>query len=126
MPQDEPVILKVEHLSHSYGDVHAVRDISFTVKKGEFFSFLGPNGAGKSTAINVLITLLPLQHGEVSIAGFNLRTEREQVRRSIGIVFQEITLDRDMTVSETLEFHGDIYGLDSNLCRDRQGRLWNW
>ncbi|HPY60510.1 MAG TPA: ATP-binding cassette domain-containing protein [Methanospirillum sp.] len=123
MPQDEPVILKVEHLSHSYGDVHAVRDISFTVKKGEIFSFLGPNGAGKSTAINVLITLLPLQHGEVSVAGFNLRTEREQVRKSIGIVFQEITLDRDMTVSETLEFHGDIYGLDSNLCRDRTREL---
>lgn len=123
MPQDKSVILKVEHLSHSYGEVHAVRDISFSVKKGDIFSFLGPNGAGKSTAINVLITLLPLQKGEVVVAGYNLRTEREQVRRSIGIVFQEITLDRDMTVSETLEFHGDIYGLDRNLCRTRTQEL---
>jgi len=119
MSSDTQDILQVEHLSHDYGEVKAVRDISFSVQKGTIFSFLGPNGAGKSTAINVLITLLPIQKGEVFVAGFNLRTQREQVRKSIGIVFQEITLDRDMTVRETLEFHGDLYALDNNLSSQR-------
>lgn len=104
-------ILTVQNLSHSYTDLEAVRDISFSVKKGEIYSFLGPNGAGKSTAINVLITLLPLQKGNISIAGFDLRTEKKNVRESIGIVFQEITLDKDMSVRETLEFHGDLYSM---------------
>lgn len=119
MSSDTQDILQVEHLSHDYGEVKAVRDISFSVQKGTIFSFLGPNGAGKSTAINVLITLLPIQKGEVFVAGFNLRTEREQVRKSIGIVFQEITLDRDMTVRETLEFHGDLYALDNQISSQR-------
>lgn len=105
----DEIILDVSHFSYAYGDVQAVRDISFQVRKGEFFSFLGPNGAGKSTVINSLITLLPLQNGSVTIAGFDLGSERSQVRQSIGIVFQQITLDKDMTVRETLDFHGDIY-----------------
>ena len=123
MPSDPPVILDVQHLAHDYGEVKAVRDISFTVQKGDIFSFLGPNGAGKSTAINVLITLLPLQTGEVSVAGFNLRTERKQVRSSIGIVFQAITLDKDLTVRETLEFHGDLYGLEKTTSTHRINEL---
>ncbi|MBN1432656.1 MAG: ATP-binding cassette domain-containing protein [Methanomicrobiaceae archaeon] len=104
-------IIEVSGLSHSYDDLRAVDNISFRVKKGEIFSFLGPNGAGKSTAINVLITLLPLQKGEVFIAGHNLSSSPKYVRDSIGIVFQEITLDRDMTVRETLEFHGNLYSM---------------
>ena len=103
------IILDVSHFSYEYGDVRAVSDISFQIKKGQIFSFLGPNGAGKSTVINSLITLLPLQNGKVTIAGHDLGSERSQVRRSIGIVFQQITLDKDMTVRETLDFHGDIY-----------------
>lgn len=102
-------ILDVSHFSYAYGDMKAVNDISFQVKKGEIFSFLGPNGAGKSTVINSLITLLPLQSGTVTIAGYDLGSEQSQVRQSIGIVFQQITLDKDMTVRETLDFHGDIY-----------------
>lgn len=123
MTSDSSVILDVQNLSHAYGDVKAVRDISFTVKKGSIFSFLGPNGAGKSTAINVLITLLPIQEGEVSVAGFNLRTERKEVRSSIGIVFQAITLDKDLTVRETLEFHGHLYGLDKAGINNRIDEL---
>ncbi len=106
------IILDVSGFSYAYGDVQAVRNVSFQVKKGEFFSFLGPNGAGKTTVINTLITLLPMQEGTVSIAGYDLRTERSRVRESIGIVFQQITLDKDMTVRETLDFHGDIYRMD--------------
>lgn len=119
MDPDSTRILDVRNLSHSYDTVKAVNDISFSVKNGNIFSFLGPNGAGKSTAINVLITLLPLQKGVVTLAGYNLRTDCQKVRESIGIVFQEITLDRDMTVRETLEFHGELYALEKGE-RDRR------
>lgn len=108
--QDREIII-VKNLEHAYGDAKAVEGISFSVKKGEIFSFLGPNGAGKSTAINVLITLLALQKGEASVAGFDVTRDPQKVRESIGIVFQDITLDRDMTVWEILEFHGKLYSM---------------
>ncbi|HVP24899.1 MAG TPA: ATP-binding cassette domain-containing protein, partial [Methanomicrobiales archaeon] len=105
------LIIEVRGLSHSFGDVVAVDSISFTVRKGEIFSFLGPNGAGKSTTINVLTTLLPIQKGEVRIAGHDVSAEPGEVRKAIGIVFQEETLDRDLTVREILEFHGKLYSM---------------
>jgi ABC-2 type transport system ATP-binding protein len=108
---DDSTIIRVENLEHSYGDFKAVDDISFSVKKGEIFSFLGPNGAGKSTAINVLITLLALQKGKASIDGHDVTKDPQKVRESIGIVFQDVTLDRDMTVWEILEFHGRLYNM---------------
>jgi ABC-2 type transport system ATP-binding protein len=107
----EPAIIVVENLEHSYGEFKAVDNISFFVKKGEIFSFLGPNGAGKSTAINILITLLSLQKGKATVAGFDVTRDPQGVRESIGIVFQDITLDRDMTVWEILEFHGRLYNM---------------
>lgn len=107
----DTAIIRVENLEHSYGDFKAVNDISFSVKKGEIFSFLGPNGAGKSTAINVLITLLALQKGKASIDGHDVTKDPQKVRESIGIVFQDVTLDRDMTVWEILEFHGRLYNM---------------
>jgi ABC-2 type transport system ATP-binding protein len=109
--EDDREIIIVKNLEHAYGDARAVEGISFSVRKGEIFSFLGPNGAGKSTAINVLITLLALQKGEASVAGFDVTRQAQKVRESIGIVFQEITLDRDMTVWEILEFHGKLYSM---------------
>src|SRR5208337_5165703 len=93
------------------------------VKKGEIFSFLGPNGAGKSTAINVLITLLALQKGRATIAGYDVTKEPQKVRESIGIVFQDITLDRDMTVWELLEFHGRLYTMPAGERRKRIDEL---
>jgi ABC-2 type transport system ATP-binding protein len=104
-------IIRVENLEHSYGDFRAVDNISFDVKRGEIFSFLGPNGAGKSTVINILITLLGLQKGRAVIAGHDVKEDPQKVRESIGIVFQDITLDRDMTVKEILEFHGMLYNM---------------
>lgn len=116
-------IIEVQHLSHQFGDFVAVDDVSFSVEKGEIFSFLGPNGAGKSTVINVLTTLLRLQKGSVTIAGHDLTRDPVQIRKSIGIVFQQETLDRDMTVWETLEFHGRLYGLARADRRERIEKL---
>lgn len=120
VPILEDNIIDVNELEYFVGEVKAVDNISFAVKEGEIFSFLGPNGAGKSTVINVLITLLPMQKGSVSIARYDLRTEPEKVRESIGIVFQELTLDRDMTVRETLEYHGRLYSMPKAA---RQARI---
>ena len=119
--QDEVIL--VEGLTHRFDDLVAVDNVSFQVHPGEIFSFLGPNGAGKSTVINVLTTLLPIQEGEVVIAGRDLRREPDRVREAIGIVFQEVTLDRDMTVAETLEFHGRLYGLPRAERRERVDEL---
>lgn len=116
-------MIDVRNLVYRYGTFTAVDGISFQVQKGEIFSFLGPNGAGKSTVINILITLLTLQEGEVRIAGYDLAREPEKVRESIGIVFQEVTLDRDMTVREILEFHGRLYNLEKSERRRRIDEL---
>ena len=112
-------IIEVKNLEYSYNGFKAVDDVSFFVREGEIFSFLGPNGAGKSTVINILTTLLPLQKGSVRIAGYDRATEPEQVRRSIGIVFQDETLDRDLTVWETLELHGRLYSMSKVERRQR-------
>jgi len=112
-------IIQVSGLEHSYGTFKAVDGITFSVKKGEIFSFLGPNGAGKSTAINVLITLLTLQKGTAMVAGYDVTKDPQKVRESIGIVFQDITLDRDMTVWEILEFHGRLYNMPKEERRKR-------
>lgn len=118
----EPII-EVSNLVHRYGDFEAVKGISFSVEKGEIFSFLGPNGAGKSTAINVLTTLLRLQEGSARVAGFDVAKEPAKVRESIGIVFQEVTLDRDMTCREILDFHGSLYRMPRQQRRDRTDEL---
>lgn len=120
---DEEAIISVKNLVHSYGDFIAVNDISFTVKKGEIFSFLGPNGAGKSTAINILITLLGLQKGEAWVAGYDVTKDAQKIRESIGVVFQDVTLDRDMTVWEILEFHGRLYNMPRSARRQRIDEL---
>ncbi len=122
-PDPEPAIIRVENLEHRYGDFMAVDNISFSVKKGEIFSFLGPNGAGKSTAINILITLLALQKGKAVVAGYDVTLDPQRVRESIGIVFQDITLDRDMTVWEILEFHGRLYNMPQEERRARIDEL---
>ncbi len=119
---EEPII-SVEGLCHNYGNVKAVDDVSFNVEKGQVFSFLGPNGAGKTTTINVLTTLLPIQKGKVKVSGFDVEKQQDNVRKSIGIVFQDETLDRALTVWETLEFHGRIYSLSKDVRRSRIDEL---
>jgi ABC-2 type transport system ATP-binding protein len=119
----EETVLSVQGLSHNYGELRAVDNISFNIKKGQIFSFLGPNGAGKTTTINLLITLLPIQQGKVTIAGYDVNTQKDQVRRSIGVVFQDQRLDRDLTVWETLDFHGRIYSIPKEVRKQRIATL---
>ena len=93
-------------------DVKAVNGISFTVTKGEILGFLGPNGAGKTTTLNMLSTLLRPTSGTAKINGNDIQKEPDEVRRSIGYVFQDTTLDIELTGKENLDFHGRLYGLD--------------
>ncbi|MCL2563157.1 MAG: ATP-binding cassette domain-containing protein [Oscillospiraceae bacterium] len=105
-------MIQVDHLHKSYGDVQAVRDISFTVADGELFSFLGVNGAGKSTTIGVLTTLLAKTSGAAAVGGFDVERDPDKVRSLIGVVFQESVLDKTMTVEENLAVRASLYGMD--------------
>mgnify|MGYP000955457423 CR=1 FL=1 len=116
-------IIEVNNLEHSYGSLKAVDNISFNVKQGEIFSFLGPNGAGKSTVINILTTLRKIQRGEARVNGYDVAKESKSVRRSIGIVFQMLCLDHEMTVAENLEYHGKIYSMPKKERKKRIDEL---
>lgn len=104
-------VIKVEKLARQFGDLVAVDHISFKVQQGEIFGFLGPNGAGKSTTISMLATLLAPTEGDARIAGHSIRGDRNAVRRSIGLVFQDPSLDDRLTAEENLRFHARLYGV---------------
>lgn len=104
-------IIEVRELSKSYGSHQAVKDISFDVTEGSFFSFLGTNGAGKSTVINMLTTLIQKDAGEIKVGGYVMGQEDEKIRGIIGCVFQEGLLDRKLTVAENLKIRGSFYQL---------------
>jgi ABC-2 type transport system ATP-binding protein len=106
----EPVV-QVEGLVKRYGEVEAVRGIGFGVEPGETFGFLGPNGAGKSTTIKILCTLADPTSGTARVAGHDVVKERDTVRRNIGLVFQDTTLDNYLTGEQNLRFHADLYGV---------------
>jgi len=108
---DVPAV-EVHGLVKTYKHVEAIRGIDLTVMRGETFGFLGPNGAGKSTTIKVLCTLVDATAGSARVAGFDVATERDAVRRNIGLVYQEPTLDGYLTAEQNLRFHGELYGVD--------------
>lgn len=112
-------IIEINNLKKSYGDFQAVKDVSFSVKKGEIFGFLGPNGAGKSTTINMLSTMIKPSSGDALINGFNVSKERDKVRESIGIIFQENTLDEKLTAYENLMLHCKLYGVEKSVREER-------
>ena len=114
-------IIEVEGLVKSYGDVQAVRGIDFYVETGKLFAFLGPNGAGKSTTIDILSTSLRADQGEIVIDGHRLGKADNQIRTSIGMVFQEHLLDDFLTVRENLLTRGSFYGLKGKALRDAVG-----
>jgi ABC-2 type transport system ATP-binding protein len=107
-----PPAIEVKDLKKSFGDVEAVRGVSFTVEPGEVFGFLGPNGAGKTTTINMLCTLAKPTTGSAFVAGHDVVTERDDVRRHIGLVFQDPTLDGYLTAEQNLRLHAELYGVD--------------
>ncbi len=98
-------------LTKKYGDIEAVRGVDFTVAQGETFGFLGPNGAGKTTTIKILCTLANASSGRARVAGHDTATARDSVRRNIGLVFQDTTLDSYLTAAQNLRFHADMYGV---------------
>src|SRR3954465_914576 len=103
--------IEVRGLEKSYGEVQAVRGVDFDVRPGETFGFLGPNGAGKSTTIKILCTLARASGGSATVAGFDVTSQRDEVRRHIGLVFQDTTLDTYLTAEMNLRFHAELYGM---------------
>jgi ABC-2 type transport system ATP-binding protein len=112
-------VIKVENLVKRFDGLAAVDDISFEVEEGTIFGFLGPNGAGKTTTINILCTLLAPTSGRAYIAGHDCKTESSDVRRAIGIVFQDTTLDKDLTAYENLMFHLYLYNVKRSEMKPR-------
>ena len=112
-------IIKISHLNKSYKDVKAVNDLSFTVNRGELFAFLGVNGAGKSTTIHIICSQLSKDSGEVIIDGYNLDTQKESIKRKLGVVFQNSVLDKDLSVYDNLLYRGSLYGLSKKECQKR-------
>ncbi len=112
-------IIEVEHLKKNYGQVKAVDDISFSVKKGELFGFLGINGAGKSTTINMLCTLFKPTEGEARVCGYSILREPEAIRKRIGIVYQSNCLDDRLTIKENLIVRGSLYESNGRKIKER-------
>ena len=116
----EAAAISVRGLVKRYGQITAVDGIDLDVQPGEIFGFLGPNGAGKSTTIKILCTLVPATSGSARVAGHDVRTERDAVRRNIGLVFQEPTLDGYLTAEQNLRFHCELYGMPRAVARARR------
>ncbi|MEX0448194.1 ATP-binding cassette domain-containing protein [Spiribacter sp. 221] len=117
----DSAVIEVSDLRHSYSSVEALRGVSFSVPRGSFFALLGPNGAGKTTLVHALCTLLRPSAGHVAVAGLDVRRAPRDVRRTLGLVFQEPSLDDRLTVFENLVFHARIYQVPR---RQRRERAW--
>jgi ABC-2 type transport system ATP-binding protein len=119
---DGPAIA-VSALRKSFGEIEAVRGVDFEVASGEVFGFLGPNGAGKTTTINMLCTLTRPSGGSASVAGHDVVSERDEVRRHIGLVFQDPTLDGYLTAEQNLRLHAELYGVERALVAPRMQQV---
>ena len=116
-------VISVSGLTKKYGEVQAVRGIDFEVARGETFGFLGPNGAGKTTTIKILCTLANATSGTATVAGHDAATERDAVRRNIGLVFQDTTLDTYLTAEQNLRFHAELYGVPKAAVMPRMRQV---
>lgn len=119
----EKRIIEVKNLIKKFKDFIAVDNISFEVEKGEIFAFLGPNGAGKTTTIKMLTTLLHPNSGEIKINGFSPFLDQDKVRKSFGIVFQDPSLDDELTAYENMEFHSVLYNVPKEIRKKRISEL---
>jgi ABC-2 type transport system ATP-binding protein len=115
--------VRVNGLTKRYGEIEAVRGIDFAVAPGETFGFLGPNGAGKSTTIKILCTLATPTSGSATVAGHDVIAERDAVRRNIGLVFQDTTLDTYLTGAQNLQFHADLYAVPRKAVAPRMRQV---
>jgi ABC-2 type transport system ATP-binding protein len=120
---ESTLAIEVDDLRKSFDEVEAVRGVSFEVAAGEVFGFLGPNGAGKTTTINMLCTLAKPTGGSARVAGHDVMRERDDVRRHIGLVFQDPTLDGYLTAEQNLRLHAELYGVDSALVPGRMRQV---
>jgi ABC-2 type transport system ATP-binding protein len=120
---ESTLAIEVDDLRKSFDEVEAVRGVSFEVAAGEVFGFLGPNGAGKTTTINMLCTLAKPTGGSARVAGHDVVRERDDVRRHIGLVFQDPTLDGYLTAEQNLRLHAELYGVDSALVPGRMRQV---
>ena len=116
-------IIEIKNLNKSFGDVRAVRDLSFCVKKGELFAFLGVNGAGKSTTISILCGQLKMDSGSVTVAGEDIESSRESLARRLGVVFQNSVLDSALTVKDNLRSRAALYGIKGKKFDSRLAEL---
>jgi ABC-2 type transport system ATP-binding protein len=107
-------IIEAKNVIKRFGDITAVNNISFEVKKGEIFAFLGPNGAGKSTTIKMLTTMLRPTSGKLLLAGHDVTRERDSARKAFGIVFQDPSLDEELTAYENMDLHASLYSIPKN------------
>ncbi len=127
MSENEINAIIIENLTKKFGSatdsLTAVNSISFQVKKREIFAFLGPNGAGKTTTIKMLTTLLSPTSGKIIVNGFDSMHEQDRVRKSFGIVFQDPSLDDELTAYENIDFHGILYGVPKELRKKRINEL---
>jgi ABC-2 type transport system ATP-binding protein len=118
-------MIKVEHLEKEFGDFKAVDDVSFDVRAGEVFAFLGPNGAGKTTTIKMLTTLLKPSGGRIEIDGLDPARQSNEARKRFGIVFQDPSLDQELTAYENMELHGVLYHVPRKVRHQRIEMLLN-
>jgi ABC-2 type transport system ATP-binding protein len=116
-------VIQTDKLTKRFGDFIAVNEISFNVNEGEIFGFLGANGAGKTTAMRMLCGLSIPSSGKATIAGFDVYTQREKIKRSIGYMSQKFSLYEDLTVNENINFFGGIYGLSDTQIKDKSDQL---
>ena len=116
-------MINVRNLTKSFGPLNAVKDISFDVHPGDLFAFLGPNGAGKTTTIKMLTTLLTPTSGTIAIDGLDPMKHQNEVRRKFGIVFQDPSLDAELTAYENMDLHGVLYGVARKVRVERIERL---
>ena len=122
-PRSESVAaVSLQHVSKIYGGRTVVDDLSFEIQAGEMFGLLGPNGAGKSTTIRMLTTLTQPSQGQIQVAGYDVTLQRSQVKRRIGVVLQQTSVDGDLTVWENMEFHGRLHHLPNPYRRQEIDR----
>src|SRR5689334_5918172 len=113
------------HITHNYGNRTALSDVAFDVKRGEIFGLLGPNGGGKTTLFKILSTSFPPTQGSAKIFGHDVQTESDDVRRRIGVVFQNPSLDKKLTVLENLRYHGQLYSITGKALTERVAEMMN-